>query len=115
LALYAEQLRINGCSVRWITDLSLGLFAEQATMDVPKDLGRRIVEASGLAVALHLQLSLCPKPNPGGAGQFFGPALFPIGGADRRGGGAVTDGGDSFAPRPAITPCAGSLAESEAA
>jgi hypothetical protein len=105
LALFAEQLRINGCSVSWITHLTLGLFAEQAPMDVPKDLGQRIVEAARLAVALHLQISTAN----------FGPALFSIGGADR-GGGAVMDDGPSeglalasSAPWPATVPCAGEL------
>jgi len=80
-------------------------------MDVPKDLGQRIVEASRLAVALHLQIS---NAN-------FGEVIFSIGGADR-GGGAVMDDGPSSAPWPAILPCAGDLsggfafrAESEAA
>ncbi|MGD0139349.1 MAG: hypothetical protein ABSD28_10765 [Tepidisphaeraceae bacterium] len=80
-------------------------------MDVPKDLGQRIVEAARLAVALHLQHSTAN----------FGPALFSIGGADR-GGGAVMDDGPSSAPWPATVPCAGELsggfafrAESEAA
>jgi hypothetical protein len=73
-------------------------------MDVPKDLGQRIVEAVRLAVALHLQNS---NAN-------FGGAIFSIGGADRRGG-AVMDGGISSTPWPAIFPCAGVLAESEAA
>ena len=74
-------------------------------MDVPKDLGQRIVEAARLAVALHLQISTAN----------FGPALFSIGGADR-GGGAVMDDGPSeglalasSAPWPATVPCAGEL------
>ncbi|MGD0766780.1 MAG: hypothetical protein ABSB42_01005 [Tepidisphaeraceae bacterium] len=73
-------------------------------MDVPKDLGQRIVEAVRLAVALHLQNS---NAN-------FGGAIFSIGGADRRGG-AVMDGGTFATPSPATFPCAGDLAESEAA
>jgi hypothetical protein len=67
-------------------------------MDVPKDLGRRIIEMARLAVALHLHNW---GPNPGGAGFSFG--------------GAVTDDGASAALRPATIPCAGALAESEAA
>jgi hypothetical protein len=35
--------------------------------DVPKDLGRRIVEAARLAVALHLQRALRLEPPVGGA------------------------------------------------
>ncbi|MGD0390730.1 MAG: hypothetical protein ABSC42_17435 [Tepidisphaeraceae bacterium] len=69
-------------------------------MDVPKDLGQRIVEATRLAVALHFQRS--PRTN-----------FLSIGGADRVGG-AVTDGGLRSLPQP--TPLgAGALAESEAA
>jgi hypothetical protein len=61
--------------------------------DVPKDLGRRIVEASRLAVATHLLHSL----------GLVAPRLTPlIGGADPDGetggrGGAVADG---FTVRP---------------
>jgi hypothetical protein len=97
-------------------------------MDVPKDLGQRIVEAARLAVALHLQHSLRPQPNPGGAGHYFGGAIFSIGGADHGGGAVMDDGageglalaGEGLAlasstPRPATVPCAGDLAESEAA
>ena len=36
-------------------------------MEVPKDLGRRIVEAARLAVALHLQRSFGLEPQVGGA------------------------------------------------
>jgi hypothetical protein len=75
----------------------LGLFAEQLRMhDVPKDLGGRIVEATRLAIALHLQRS--PQVQ--------------IGGADRRGGAAM-DGGVSPAP-PLAMPIAGTLAEGDA-
>src|ERR1700722_7141615 len=47
--------------------LTLGRFAEQMRMEVPKDLGRRIVEAARLAVALHLQRSFGLEPQVGGA------------------------------------------------
>lgn len=64
--------------------------------DVPKDLGRRIVEATRLAVAIHLQ----------GTAEPFSLGLGPnIGGA--------ADGGADSAPLPAIS-FAGTLAESEA-
>jgi hypothetical protein len=46
---------------RWVA------FAEQMRMEVPKDLGRRIVEAARLAVALHLQRSLGLEPQLGTA------------------------------------------------
>jgi hypothetical protein len=36
-------------------------------MEVPKDLGRRIVEAARLAVALHLQHVFGLEPQVGGA------------------------------------------------
>ncbi len=70
--------------------------------DVPKDLGRRIVEATRLAVAMHLQ----------GTAEPFSPQLGSnVGGADCHGG-AVLDGG-CFAPAPAIW-FAATLAEGEA-
>jgi hypothetical protein len=53
--------------------------------EVPKDLGRRIVEAARLAVALHLQRAFRLEPQ--------------IGGADADGE-ALTDGG-AFAARSA--------------
>ncbi|HEX4053669.1 MAG TPA: hypothetical protein VHX86_05345 [Tepidisphaeraceae bacterium] len=76
--------------------------------DVPKDLGRRIVEAARLAVAIHLQRTAEP----------FSPRTRPsIGGADCYGGavldGGAADGGAPPAPLPAIS-IAGTLAESEA-
>lgn len=74
----------------------LGLFAEQMRMDLPKDLGQRIVEAARLAVTLHLEES-----------QY----LSPIGGADREGE-AATDGNRSSSPFAAGF---ASAAESEAA
>jgi hypothetical protein len=72
-------------------------------MDVPEDLGQRIVEAARLAVALHLQQSLLserkhsPEINyleithPGGTGVNDGGAIIPIGRADPYGPDA-TDG-----------------------
>jgi hypothetical protein len=74
----------------------LGLFAEQIRMDLPKDLGQRIVEAARLAAMLHLQQS---------------QEIYPVGGADRVGE-AARDGARcscSFAEDTA------SAAESEAA
>jgi len=80
----------------------LGQFAEQVRMqDVPKDLGRRIMEAAGLAVALHLQQSIFPQPNPDGVGIRFGGAGLDCG--------AATDGGASTAPLPARFSHAGTL------
>jgi hypothetical protein len=74
----------------------LGRFAEQMPMDLPKDLGTRIVEAARLAAMLYLQQL---------------QDLSPVGGADRSGE-AATDGARSsfcFIEAPA------SDAESEAA
>jgi len=65
--------------------------------DVPKDLGRRIVEAARLAVALHLQRAFRLEPQ--------------IGGADAEGGSPV-DGG-VFAPR-SKNSLDGAFAEGEA-
>ena len=70
--------------------------------DVPKDLGRRMMEAAGLAVALHLQELHFSQSNPDGVGIRFGGA-----GLD---GGAATDGGASTAPLPARFQNAGTLA-----
>jgi hypothetical protein len=70
--------------------------------DVPKDLGRRIMEAAGLAVALHMQQSLFSQSNPDGVGNRFGGT-----GLD---GGAAMDGGASTAPLPARCQLAGTLA-----
>ena len=79
---------------------TLGLFAEQVRMDVPEDLGQRIVEAARLAVALHLQQSFLSDLNPGGTGV-HGGAIIPIGRADLYGPNA-TDGAfpadSGFAP-----------------
>ena len=70
--------------------------------DVPKDLGRCMMEAAGLAVALHLQELHFSQSNPDGVGTRFGGA-----GLD---GGAATDGGASTAPLPARFEHAGTLA-----
>jgi hypothetical protein len=72
---------------RWV------FFAEQVRMEVPEDLGQRIVEATRLAVALHLQQSLLSELdlNPGGTGVNFGGAMISIGRADLYGPDA-TDG-----------------------
>jgi hypothetical protein len=72
-------------------------------MELPEDLGRRIVEAASLALTLHLQQSLikelCSKEiHPGGTGAEnggasiqYGGAIIPIGRADQYGTNA-TDG-----------------------
>jgi hypothetical protein len=65
--------------------------------DVPKDLGRRIVEAARLAVAFHLQRALRLESQ--------------IGGADSDGAAPMHNG--ALATRAAI-PVAGWLAEGEA-
>jgi hypothetical protein len=84
---------------------TLGLFAEQVRMEIPKDLGQRINEAARLAVALHLQHSSDSQFVrvgfiPGGTVSSFGGAIFPIGGADHYGG-AATDGLATAADREA--------------
>jgi len=76
-------------------------------MDIPKDLGQRIVEAARLAVMLHMQHELRTH-TPGGTGRETGRAFLPIGGADDYGGAAM-DGGD-FTPLPAPFAGAGTLA-----
>jgi hypothetical protein len=60
-------------------------------MELPEDLGRRIVEAASLAVTLHLQHSLLKELYPGetgvkdgGASIEDGGAIIPIGRADLR-------------------------------
>jgi hypothetical protein len=73
--------------------------AEQMRMDIPKDLGQRIVEATRLAISLHMQHSLHSEFIPGGTGSTIGRAGLSIGGADFHGG-AAKDGGD-FTPMPA--------------
>jgi hypothetical protein len=65
-------------------------------MDLPRDLGKRIVEAAQLAALLHLQLSLDLPPLD----------FSPVGGADHEGE-AATDGARSSSTFPAA-------AESEA-
>ena len=81
-------------------------------MDIPKDLGQRIVEATRLAVMLHLQRELLSQHElrfpSGGTGRNSGRAALPIGGADFLGGAAM-DGGD-FTPLPASSNGAGTLA-----
>lgn len=62
-------------------------------MNIPEDLGQRIVEATRLAVNVHMQFSLCDQSIPGGTGRRMGRACLPIGGADLYGGAAM-DGGD---------------------
>lgn len=69
-------------------------------MDLPKDLGMRIVEAAQLAALLHLQLSLDLPPLD----------FDPVGGADHEGE-AATDGARSSSTFAAAFPAA---AESEA-
>jgi len=71
-------------------------------MDFPEDLGQRIVEATRLAVMLHIQHSLQMESFPGGTGRTTGRAGLPIGGA-------AMDGGD-ITPRPARSSRAGPLA-----
>jgi hypothetical protein len=89
-------------------------------MDFPEDIGQRIVEATRLAVMLHIQHSLQMESFPGGTGRRAGDAGLPIGGVDFFGGAAM-DGGD-ITPRSVRTARAGTLArggasaaESEAA
>lgn len=89
-------------------------------MDVPKDLGQRILEATRLAVMLHLEHELRARLTigtesgsralllPGGAGWEIGRAEIPIDGVDCLGGAAM-DGGDST-PLPAELSDAGTLA-----
>ena len=61
-------------------------------MDIPEDLGQRIVEAARLAVALHLQQQFFDANLiPGGTGVGDGGAIIPIGRADLYGTNA-TDG-----------------------
>jgi hypothetical protein len=71
-------------------------------MDIPEDLGQRIVEATRLAVALHLQQQFVDANlSPGGTGVGDGGVIIPIGRADLYGTNA-TDGafsaGLGFAP-----------------
>jgi hypothetical protein len=75
-------------------------------MDIPKDLGQRIVEAARLAVMLHMQHELRSQSIPGGTGRETGRAFLPIGGA-------AMDGGD-FTPLPAPFTSAGTLAAGKA-
>ena len=82
-------------------------------MDIPNDLGRRIVEAARLAISLHLQHSLHSQSIPGGTGSTIGRAGLSIGGADFYGG-AATDGGD-FTPMSARSSRAGNFAAGGAA
>ena len=71
-------------------------------MDIPEDLGQRIVEATRLAVALHLQQQFFDeKLIPGGTGMSDGRAIIPIGRADLYGTNA-TDG--AFSAGPGFTP-----------
>jgi hypothetical protein len=69
---------------------------------VPEDLGRRIVDATRLAVAMHLQSSLlsaspCFDLYLGGA-EFSLDGVEPAAGGTGRYGGAAMDGGASSAP-----------------
>ena len=77
-------------------------------MDVPEDLGQRIIEAARLAVALHLQQSLLSERkhsleinHPGGTGVNDGGAIISIGRADPYGPDA-TDGDFEADPRTAF-------------
>jgi hypothetical protein len=73
----------------------LGPIAEQVRMDFPEDLGQRIVEATRLAVMLHIQHSLHLESIPGGTGRATGGAAI---NCARAGGGAsATRGGASVA------------------
>jgi hypothetical protein len=82
--------------------LKLAAFAELVRMDFPEDLGQRIVEATRLAVMLHIQNSLGLEFIPGGTGrEIGGVGLF---------GGAATDGGD-ITPPSALDFSADALAE----
>ena len=80
-------------------------------MEFPEDLGQRIVEATRLAVTLHVQKSL--EFIPGGTGRKIGGVGFF--------GGAATDGGDitplsaQFSRAGALAEDGASAAESEAA
>jgi hypothetical protein len=67
-------------------------------MELPEDLGRRIVEAASLAVTLHLQHSLVTELYPGGTGIRDGGAIVQIGSADLYGTNA-TDGDFRADPR----------------
>ena len=55
---------------------TLGPIAEQVRMDFPEDLGQRIVEATRLAVMLHIQHSLHLESIPGGTGRATGGAAI---------------------------------------
>src|ERR1700679_1849512 len=93
--------------------------AEQMRMDIPKDLGQRIVEATRLAISLHMQHSLHSQSISGGTGSMIGRAGLSIGGADSQGeadfhAGAATDGGD-FTPMPARSSRQGNFAVGGAA
>ena len=60
-------------------------------MDFPEDLGQRIVEATRLAVMLHIQHSLHLESFPGGTGRANGGAM--IDRARAAGGASATTGG----------------------
>jgi hypothetical protein len=75
-------------------------------MDFPEDIGQRIVEATRLAVMLHVQHSLHLESIPGGTGRAIGGAVKDRaragGGASAtRGGASVAAGGASAADREA--------------
>jgi len=91
---------------------TLDPIAEQVRMDFPEDIGQRIVEATRLAVMLHIQHSLQMESFPGGTGRRAGDAGLPIGGVDFFGGAAM-DGGD-ITPWPARKTRAGTLAAGRA-
>ena len=63
-------------------------------MDFPEDLGQRIVEATRLAVMLHIQHSLQSETIPGGAGRTTGGAAKDHA---RVGGGASISAGGAWA------------------
>jgi hypothetical protein len=65
-------------------------------MEFPKDLGQRIVEATRLAVMLHMQHELRSQSIPGGTGRKTGRAFLPIDGVDLRGGASASRGGASI-------------------
>jgi hypothetical protein len=72
----------------------VGPFAEQVRMDFPEDIGQRIVEATRLAVMLHIQHSLQSETIPGGTGRATGGAVKD---RVRAGGGASVSAGGPWA------------------
>lgn len=97
LAHFSRLMEISSGTPLVLALRTLGTFAEQVRMDFPEDLGRRIVEATRLAVMLHLQHSLYLESLPVGIRRRIGGAGLPIDSVDLFGGASAAAVGTSAA------------------